>query len=77
MVVTELQINFERLEYSFMEGEAQAQHIKVLFRRTQNPFTLILYPVTIKEAVESFHVENFIINPPQREVERATAGKNY
>ena len=56
------------------EGEEGAQDIILHFRRTQNEFNLIVYPVSHREAVESFRVENFIINPPQREVERATAG---
>ena len=76
LFVTELEINFEYHRYSFTEGEAGALDIKVQFRRTQNPFTLILHPVSHREAVERFHVENFIYTP-QGEVERATAGKYY
>ena len=58
-----------------MEGVATAQKIKVQFMRTQNPFTLMLYPVSHREAVERFHVDNFIFDPPQTEAEMATAGK--
>ena len=71
----ELEINFDQPEYSFTEGEAVIQAIKVQFRRTQVPFTLTLYPVSYTEAVENFQVNNFIIEPPQRELEMATAGE--
>ena len=45
------------------------------FKRTQSPFTLILYPVSHTEAIEDFSVENFVGAPPAQEVERATSGK--
>ena len=45
------------------------------FKRTQNPFALTLHPVSYEEAVERFHVDNFIFDPPQTEDERALAGK--
>ena len=54
---------------------AGAQNIKVQFRRTQNPFTLILYPVSHVEAIEDFSVDNFVGAPPYEEVNRATSGK--
>ena len=53
---------------------ASVQDIKVQFRKTQSPFTLTLYPVSHLEAVEKFHVANFI-DPPQSHVEMATPGK--
>ena len=56
------------------EGVTTAQPIKVQFQRTQNPFTLTLHPVSHREAIDDFHVDNFIIDPPQRDVEMATSG---
>ena len=47
------------------------------FKRTQNPFTLILYPVSHMEAIERFNVEYFVGTPPEEEVDRATPGKIY
>ena len=44
------------------------------FKRTQNPFTLTLYPVSHTEAIESFRVDNFV-GAPLNEVNRATSGK--
>ena len=70
-------MNFDQLDYSFTEGVASVPEIKVQFKRTQNPFTLMLYPVSHREAVERFHVDNFIINSPQTEDERAAAGKKW
>ena len=72
---TELEINFELLEYSFTEGETGAQDIKVQFRRTQNSFTLRLHPVSYTEAIENFHVGNFVGAPPEDDIDRATSGK--
>ena len=54
---------------------ASVPEIKVQFKRTQNPFNLTLYPVSYEEAIERFHVDNFIFDLPQIEDERATAGK--
>ena len=45
------------------------------FKRTQNPFNLILYPVSHMEAIQRFSVENFVGAPPEEEVDRATSGK--
>ena len=72
---TELEINFDQLDYSFTEGVASVPDIKVQFKRTQNPFTLMLYPVSHREAVKRFRVDSFIFDPPQTETEGATAGK--
>ena len=72
---TELEVNFDQLDYSFTEGVAAVPEIKVQFKRIQNPFNLTLYPVSYGEAVERFHVDNFIFDLPQTEDERATAGK--
>ena len=73
---TELEINFDQLDYSITEGGSSAQEIRVEFRRTQNPFTLILYPISHSEAVY-YHVDSFIGETPGDD-ERATSGKfNY
>ena len=53
------------------------QEIEVHFKRTQHPFTLILHPVSLMDALDTFHVDNFIIDPPHLEVEKATSGKVY
>ena len=74
-ICTELEINFDLREYSFTEGAPEAQDIKVQFYRTQNEFTLILYPVSHIEAIQRFGVENFVGDPPADEVARATSGK--
>ena len=58
-----------------MEGVALVPEIKVQFKRTQNPFALKLHPVSYREAIERFHVDDFIFDPPQTEDESATAGK--
>ena len=63
------------LTYSFTEGEAAAQAIKVMFREIKNSFTLILHPASHIEAIETFGVENFVGAPPAAEVMRATSGK--
>ena len=60
-----------------MEGVVSVQEIKVQFKRTQHPFTLILHPVSLIEALDTFHVDNFIVDPPHLEVEKATSGKMY
>ena len=70
----ELEINFDLVEYSFTEGEASVLEIKVQFMRTQNPFNLALYPVSDAEAIDRFHVVNFIGESPHRDIERATSG---
>ena len=70
-----LKINFDQSHYFFTEGMVSGPEIKVQFKRTQNSFTLTLYPVSLIDAVDKFHVENFIVDPPQLDVERATAGK--
>ena len=75
LICTELEIRFDLREYSFTEGEAGGHYIKVQFRRTQNPFTLILYPVSHTEAIEDFNVTNFVGAPPEKEVDKATSGK--
>ena len=62
----ELQINFEEADYSFTEGSANPLVIRVQFRETQIPFSLILSPLSIGQAQElsstdtDFRLSNFI-----------------
>lgn len=62
----ELQINFEEADYSFREGSVNPLVIRVQFRETQIPFSLILSPLSIGQARElsstdtDFRVSNFI-----------------
>ena len=74
-ICIELEINFDQLEYYFTEGEPGAQDIKVQFRRTQNRFTLTLYPASHTEAIQRFSVQNFVGALPEEVVDSATSGK--
>ena len=55
-----LQINFAEADYLSTEGSTLTNPIRLQFRNTQNPFTLILSPVSIEEAEDIFKVEQFI-----------------
>lgn len=55
-----LQINFAEADYSLVEGSLLTNPIRIQFRNTQNPFTLILSPVSIREAEDIFKVEQFV-----------------
>ena len=72
---TGLKIHFDQPHYSFTEGMLSGPEIEVHFKRTQNPLTLTLHPVSLNDAFDKFHVGNFIVDPPQLELERATSGK--
>ena len=72
---TGLKIQFDRPNYFFMEGVVPVQEIKVRIKKTQHPFTLILHAVSLMDALDTFHVDNFIDDPPHLEVEKATSGK--
>ena len=54
-----LEINIEEADYSVIEGEAENTVIKLQFRRTQNPFTVTVYPVNSTQANKRFNVGNF------------------
>ena len=54
-----LEVNIEEADYSVIEGEAENTVIKLQFRRTQNPFTVTVYPVNITQANKQFNVGNF------------------
>ena len=67
---TVLNINFQESDYSFDEADA-VSGILVRFRRTQNPFTLRLFPVDITEGKR--RVGEFITIPAT--TNEATAGE--
>ena len=71
--ITELPIFYEIIEYPTREGEPiQPMGVDFNFRRTENPFTLILRPMTLTEA-------RLIIDEAFEEIHRdfleATAGE--
>ena len=49
--------------------------IRIQFRSTQNPFTLILNPMSIDEALATFDVGQFIVVGMEAAA-RATSGKH-
>ena len=72
---TELQINFEELDYSINEGDSTANLITMQYRRTENDFTLRLTPVSIADSESMYDVGDFV--PEIDEEARATAGDIY
>ena len=54
-----LELNIEEADYSVIEGETENTVIKLQFRRTQNPFTVTVYPVNITQANKRFNVGSF------------------
>ena len=55
-----LQINFDQSDYSIIEGsETLSSPITLQFRQNQNPFTIMLSPVTVATA-EAAGVGDFI-----------------
>lgn len=57
---SELQINFVDSRISIEEGNGLDGPIKMQYRKTQNPFNLMLHAVTIDDAVAMFDVRNFL-----------------
>lgn len=51
-IFTELNINYNVADYRKDEGGELENTIRFTFQETQNPFTLILYPVTIDKILE-------------------------
>ena len=47
-----LEINFEETHYYVTEGDSRLPTLRLQFRRTQNPFTMTLFSVTITEAID-------------------------
>ena len=60
------------------EGDSLWLLIPLVFRRTQNPFTVTLFPLSITEAFDSdrFNTGNFIITPYLEFLDDATPGTN-
>ena len=55
-----LQINFDQSDYTIIEGSATlSSPITLIFRQNQNPFTIMLSPVTVATA-EAAGVGDFI-----------------
>ena len=74
---TELQINFEELDYSIHEGDSTANLITLQYRRTENDFTLRLTPVSIADSESMYDVVAFVYPNDIEEETRATAGDIY
>ena len=71
---TELQINFEELDFSIDEGDSTANLITMQYRRTENDFTLRLTPVSIADSESMYDVVPFVDPADIDEEVRATAG---
>ena len=68
------EINFLESDYSIVEGSTEfSSPIIIQLRQNQNPFTLMLSPVTIDTA-ESKNLSFFINSPTILPTSRATAG---
>ena len=69
-----LQINFGESDYSIEEGSTMlSSQISLKFRANQNPFTVLLSPVTI-DVAESMGLGEFINSDTIQPTFRATAG---
>ena len=69
-----LQINFDQSDYTIIEGSATlCSPITLQFRQNQNPFTIMLSPVTVATA-EAAGVGNFINADTIAPGSRATTG---
>ena len=55
-----LEINIKEVDYSIEEGESENPIIRVQYRRTQNDFTLNLYPVSITVALDHYKLQAFL-----------------
>ena len=71
---TELEINFQELDYVVSEGDQEGL-IVLRLREVQNSFTLTLHPVTITEALNpaGFNLSDFVTPVPADA--QATPGK--
>ena len=70
-----LEINFLESDYSIVEGDAElSSPIMIQLRQNQNPFTLMLSPVTI-DAAESKGLGSFINSETILPRSRATTGQ--
>ena len=74
---TGLEINFERDDYSILEGSSNPViHVRLQFRRTHRPFTMTIFPVSFVELNQRFNFtgETFI-NIPMKPEALATSGE--
>ena len=57
-----LDVYIEEDHYTFLEGQTQNPIIRLQFGRTQNPFKMTLFPVSIREAIDpnGFNMSAFI-----------------
>lgn len=69
-------INIEEIDYTVLEGDTSDPYIRLGFRRTQAPFTLTLFPVSIVNFSEhfTFNLDDFITIPTNSDA-IATAGE--
>ena len=68
-----LEVNFERCDYSIVEGQSQRISIRLQFTDIQNSFKIILSPVTIYTA-EDLGLGTFIASDDILDPFRASAG---
>ena len=55
-----LEINIKEVDYTIEEGGSENPIIRGQFRRTQNDFTLNLYPVNIAVALNRYKLQAFL-----------------
>lgn len=69
-----MEINFEEADCSITEGDSRYPIIRLLYRRTQNSFTVTLSPVNITMAVSpaGFNARAFITS---ENIDEATSGE--
>ena len=74
-----MEINFKTLDYSIREGEdaTRTTSITMQFRKAQNPFTLLLSPVSIDDAITHYSLGDFINPNAIAEINKATPGTNH
>ena len=72
---TGLEIYIEEDHCTIHEGQTQNPMIQLRFVRTQNPFTVTLFPVSIEEAIDPTGFNLSTLITPQT-VAKATPGKS-
>lgn len=68
-----LEINFEESTYFITEADTSDPHIRLQFRRTQNPFTIFLFSVNIVDMNQAINIEDYVY--VYSEANSATAGE--
>ena len=72
---TELDINIEEFYYTIREENAASNPvIRLQFRRTQSPFTMTIFPVTVNEVINFTGAAEDFIHIPQIPEALATSG---